>query len=276
MHDAARILVIEDNETNLDLMVYLLQAFGYAPATAMDGQIGLDAARRERPDLIICDVHLPRVDGYGVVQQMKRDAELHRVPILAVTALAMLGDRDKMLAAGFDGYIAKPITPEEFVPQIEAYLPVKRRARSSRASASPAQPATEARPVAKRRATILVVDDTAANVEVARGMLEPSGYRVLPAATVREALAIAEADRPGLILCDHNMTPEGGRDLLDLAMAMPDLAGIPVVIISSTSSGDADRIACLQRGAARFISRPIEPAELLAEIESLLATGEAA
>jgi CheY-like chemotaxis protein len=130
MQETARILVIEDNPTNLELMVYLLQAFGYTPITAADGQAGLEAALCERPELIICDVHLPKLDGFGVVQRLKEGDETRRVPILAVTALAMVGDRDKILAAGFDGYIAKPIMPEEFVPQVEAFLPAQRRAAS--------------------------------------------------------------------------------------------------------------------------------------------------
>src|SRR5271155_2924663 len=105
---AARILVIEDNSDNLDLMAYLLGAFGHTVVTARDGEEGLEAARREAFDLIVCDVQMPKVDGYGVARQLKADTQLRRIPLVAVTAFAMVGDRDKILAAGFDGYIAKP------------------------------------------------------------------------------------------------------------------------------------------------------------------------
>lgn len=123
----ARILLIEDNEANLELMTYLLTAFGYTPLVAHDGEEGLERARRERPEAIVCDVQLPGIDGFGVAASLAADPVLRDVPLIAVTALAMVGDRDRVLAAGFDGYIDKPIVPERFVAQIEAFLPPDRR-----------------------------------------------------------------------------------------------------------------------------------------------------
>lgn len=119
----ARILVIEDNPENLELMTYLLRAFGHTPLTAADGAEGLAAAARERPDLILCDLHLPGVDGYQVARRLQDDPDLGRIPRVAVTASAMVGDRARGLAAGFHGYIEKPIDPESFVAEIEAFLP---------------------------------------------------------------------------------------------------------------------------------------------------------
>ena len=119
---SARILVIEDNSANLELMVYLLEAFGYEALTALDGERGLDLARSENPDLILCDVHLPKLDGYEVAARLKSDPRLCRIPLVAVTALAMVGDRNRVLAAGFDAYIAKPIVPEMFVLEVGNYI----------------------------------------------------------------------------------------------------------------------------------------------------------
>lgn len=124
----ARLLVIEDNPDNLELMTYLLRAFGHQVLTAGDGADGLRVARREALDLIVCDVHLPKMDGYEVARQLKADPALRRIPLLAVTALAMVGDRDKVLAAGFDGYLAKPIDPQEFAQQVASYLAVRQGA----------------------------------------------------------------------------------------------------------------------------------------------------
>lgn len=118
----ARILVIEDNADNLDLMVYLLEAFGHTVITAVDGAGGLAAAPREMPELVLCDLHLPGIDGYEVCRRLKADPALRRIPLLAVTASAMAGDRDRGLEIGFDGYIAKPIDPERFVTEVEAFL----------------------------------------------------------------------------------------------------------------------------------------------------------
>jgi CheY-like chemotaxis protein len=122
MRRPARILVIEDNPANMELMAYLLRAFGHEPLFAHDGKQGIDVACRCSPDLVICDVHLPEIDGYGVVQHIKKQPALRFVPVIAVTALAMVGDQDKLLAAGFDGYISKPIDPESFVPLIEKFI----------------------------------------------------------------------------------------------------------------------------------------------------------
>lgn len=116
------ILVIEDNPTNLDLMTYLLRAFGHTTTTAVDGEDGVAAALGAAPDLILCDLALPRLDGFGVARRLKADASLRGIPLIAVTAAAMVGDRDKVIASGFDGYISKPIDPQTFVADVEAYL----------------------------------------------------------------------------------------------------------------------------------------------------------
>jgi two-component system, cell cycle response regulator DivK len=129
---AARILIIEDNKANLELVEYLLKDSGYATLAARDGGEGLRTARKEHPDLIICDLQMPVVDGYEVVRETKKDPLLHSIPIVAVTALSMPGDRNNVLAAGFDGYLSKPIDPENFVRSVEDFLPPGLRARRPR------------------------------------------------------------------------------------------------------------------------------------------------
>jgi len=119
---AARILIIEDNPANLELMRYLLNAHRYTIMSAVDGEQGVEIMRAELPDLILCDVHLPKLDGYGIIRQLKCDPAYDDIPLIAITAFAMVGDRDRMLAAGFDGYMPKPITPETFVAEVEAFL----------------------------------------------------------------------------------------------------------------------------------------------------------
>ena len=119
----ARILIIEDNPENMELMVYLLSAFGHTVTETTQGDHGLELARQETPDIILCDLHMPGMDGYEVVHRIKHDPELAHIPLLAVTAYAMVGDREKVLAAGFNGYISKPINPEMFVREVEMFLP---------------------------------------------------------------------------------------------------------------------------------------------------------
>lgn len=120
---AARILIAEDHPASLELLRYLLSANGYEILSAEDGEAALDLARHHTPDLIICDLQMPKKNGYEVVGQLKREPALAAIPVVAVTAFSMIGDREQVLAAGFDGYLSKPIEPEEFVASIEQYLP---------------------------------------------------------------------------------------------------------------------------------------------------------
>jgi CheY-like chemotaxis protein len=119
---AARVLLVEDNPANLALMQYLLQASGYTTLTATDGREGVVVAQRESPDIILMDLQMPIMNGYEAARQVKEIPSLRGVPIIAVTAFAMVGDRDKILARGFEGYIAKPITPERFVSEVEGFI----------------------------------------------------------------------------------------------------------------------------------------------------------
>jgi CheY-like chemotaxis protein len=118
----AVILMIEDNLQNRYLATYLLERRGHTVHQAETGPEGLAMAARLRPDLILLDIQLPGMDGHAVARALKRDPELKAIPIVAVTSYAMAGDREKCLAAGAEGYIEKPITPETFVDEIERFL----------------------------------------------------------------------------------------------------------------------------------------------------------
>ncbi|MGZ5156866.1 MAG: response regulator [Caldimonas sp.] len=119
----ARILVIEDNAANLELVRYLLTCGGYTVLLARDGDEGVALALRERPDLIVCDLQMPLLDGYEVLVCLRAHADTAGLPIVALTAFSMPSDRHKVMTAGFDGYLSKPIEPEKFIAQIEAHLP---------------------------------------------------------------------------------------------------------------------------------------------------------
>jgi two-component system cell cycle response regulator len=266
----ARILVIEDNPANLELMSYLLRAFGHEVLSAMDGETGLEIARREGPDLIVCDIQIPKVNGLEVARRLKSHPSLGKIPLVAVTAFAMVGDRDKVLAAGFDGYIAKPIIPDKFVHQVEAFLPGFDRITPDLSATSP--PIATRRP--DKRATILVVDDSAVNIELARSILEPAGYEIIAARSVAEALGMIGDVDPDLILSDVHMREANGFDFLRSLKADKLFSNIPFVFISSTVWREQDRIRGLEMGAAKFILRPADPEVVLAEIERCLSKGK--
>jgi two-component system cell cycle response regulator DivK len=118
----ARILYIEDNPENRLLVSRILEVEGYEVVEAVDGLSGMKAATETDPDLILLDIGLPKVDGYSLAERFRQIPELDQVPILAVTANVMKGDRERTLAAGCDGYIPKPIDIDRLPGQIEQAL----------------------------------------------------------------------------------------------------------------------------------------------------------
>ncbi len=118
----ARILLIEDNEQNRYLATFLLEQHGHEVVAAHDGPSGIEMARALAPHLILLDIQLPAMDGYAVARALRELGCLRAVPILAVTSYAMVGDREKALAAGCDGYLEKPLNPETFVAEVTAHL----------------------------------------------------------------------------------------------------------------------------------------------------------
>ena len=268
----ARILVIEDSPENLELMSYLLQAFGHIPLRATDGEAGLEIIWREAPDLIICDIHLPKKDGYEVARESKRNPVSCSIPLVAVTALAMVGDRDKLLTAGFDGYISKPIDPEKFVRQVEAFIPSHSPGIAMEAAPQElaAKPDMRAASEDKARATILAVDDSSANLHLIRSTLEPSGYKVIAVSTIEEAMAMAREFSPDLIISDLHMHNETGFDFIKKIKRDARLKNVPFVFLSATVWKRQDQLDGLALGAVKFILRPIDPELLIKEIEECL------
>jgi CheY-like chemotaxis protein len=119
---APHILVVEDNELNMELVRDILRAYGYRVGEAFDGRACLSYLDQEIPNLILMDLQLPDVDGYTLVQKLRADVRCQQLPIVAVTAFAMKGDREKAMAAGCTGVITKPIDTRAFPKQVEAYL----------------------------------------------------------------------------------------------------------------------------------------------------------
>lgn len=244
----ARILIIEDNPANVELMSFLLGAYGHTPLSAADGPRGVAAARSERPDLIACDVNLPGMDGFAVLAILKGEPLLAGVPILAVTALAMAGDREKVLAAGFDGYISKPIEPESFVAELEAFLAAAPAAGAVPAPMPAAQPIPALVPASNPAArTLLLVDDDRFMLGVLNDMLVGQPYRVLSACSGEEALDVLDHEAVEVILCDQAMPGMRGTEVLARAAerfpktvrlmlsGQPDLSEIEAAIASGVA-----------------------------------------
>ncbi len=120
-----RVLLVEDNAQNRYLITFLLNASKFSVLSAEDGAEGLALAASGDFDLVLLDIQLPGMDGYEVARALRQNARLDGIPIVAVTSYAMTGDRERVLAAGCEGYIEKPIDPETFVAQVRAFLPEK-------------------------------------------------------------------------------------------------------------------------------------------------------
>jgi two-component system, cell cycle response regulator DivK len=134
---AARILVVEDNPASLELARYLLVAAGHTVLLAIDGAQGLAVARVERPDIIVSDLQMPGMDGFAMIAQLRADAACCDIPVVALTAFSMPGDETRVMQAGFDAYLSKPIEPERFVAQIESALANGRRGSDGNPGARP-------------------------------------------------------------------------------------------------------------------------------------------
>jgi two-component system cell cycle response regulator DivK len=118
----AKVLLIEDNATNMELARFLLQSAGHTVLSATDAEAGLTLAREEQPELILMDIQLPGMDGLEATALLKKDEATHNIPVIALTALAMKGDEERIRAAGCDGYIAKPMRYQDFLATVAGQL----------------------------------------------------------------------------------------------------------------------------------------------------------
>jgi two-component system cell cycle response regulator DivK len=146
--------IVEDNELNMKLFHDLLEAHGYHPIGARDGNEALDLARKHRPDLILMDIQLPEVSGLEVTKWLKEDPELKAIPVVAVTAFAMKGDEERIREGGCEAYLSKPISVVKFIETIRRFLGSPEETRRGRPVA---RTRPKSAPGPKRRGQPLVV-----------------------------------------------------------------------------------------------------------------------
>ena len=250
-------------------MVYLVTASGHEALEAHEGSEGLQKAKLESPALILLDIHMPQMDGYEVARRLRADPDCSRIPVVAVTALAMVGDREKILASGFNGYIAKPIEAEDFLSQVNGFLarPAKRTSIAP-VHGQQQQHAAESTAL-KRNVVILVVDNTQINIDLVRSMLEPHGFEVASALSAREGIRLACRLKPDLILSDVHMPVDDGYSFMHMVRNDPVLRQTPFLFLSASVWSTREKVQAVAEGA-KLLSRPIDPLALIAEIEGCL------
>jgi two-component system cell cycle response regulator DivK len=119
-----KILYIEDNPLNMRLVRKILTSAGFEMIEAMDGHTGVNLANQEMPDLILMDINLPDIDGLAATVQIKSSPKMSKIPVIALTANTMHGDRERFMSAGCDGYVPKPVAKNELLTTISSFLPV--------------------------------------------------------------------------------------------------------------------------------------------------------
>jgi two-component system cell cycle response regulator len=232
---AARILIVEDDPVTRELMAGLLEKAGHAVTRAGDGADGLRLALEGRPDLVVCDLYLPSMDGHAVARALRREPACAAIPLLAVSALAQGGDRERVLAAGFDGYLCKPLEAASFVAEVEAFLP-------------PVPPGVHAQP------TLLVVDDDAFMREVLVDALEAEPWRILSAGSAEEALVLLASEPVDVILSDQCMPGMQGTELMaQVSRAWPRTVRL---ILSGLADAEAIDRACAAGLVDRHLFKP--------------------
>jgi len=117
-----RVLVAEDNAVNRELLRELLEARGYTVIEARNGHEALQLAEQDHPDLLLLDISMPVLDGFATVRRIRENAQLSALPVVAVTAYAMRGDREKILSSGFDGYLSKPVDSHSLAQELDRHL----------------------------------------------------------------------------------------------------------------------------------------------------------
>ena len=262
----ARILVVEDSPDIRVLVRILLEAGGHEVTTVSDGRAGVEATRLERPDLVLMDLSLPVLSGWEATREIKENPDTAAIPVVAVTAHAMHGDRERALAAGCDGFIPKPIDEETFEPLVRSYL------RPSQEEAPPADSSPEPKPTVIDPGRILVVDDHDEVAQLIKNDLESEGHEVVVARNPEEASSVAQDDRLfDLAIVDVMLGAASGYDLAaDLVSRSAEY--LPVLLVTA---GEIDREKGFAAGADDFIAKPLDPTELVARARSLIRVGRA-
>ena len=264
----ARILIIEDEANNLDVARRIVAGAGHEALSATDGQSGLDLATQEHPDAVLVDLLLPKLDGWAITRALRAQPWAAKIPIIAVSALAMQKDRDRASEAGCDAFITKPYAPAELREVLNRYFT---DATAPKRPARPAELPASGVAAADRLGRVLVVDDEPANVELIVRRLVGNGYETFTADNGHDAIAVAIKEQPDLILMDVMMPGLDGWQATRLLKSDPKTVNIPVLFVTARDRPE-DVARGFEVGGSMYIHKPVEPIELFARVRTAIFT----
>jgi CheY-like chemotaxis protein/serine/threonine protein kinase len=251
-----KILIVEDNELNRDMLSRRLERKGYQVVSAADGQEGVVKAQRDQPDLILMDMSLPVLDGWAATRQLKAAPATRSIPVIALTAHAMVGDRERALAAGCNDYEMKPVELPRLLEKINGLVSKDEAAR------------------ADKEFHLLVTDDNEMNRDMLSRRLERQGYRITTATTGTEALDCIRKQAFDLVLLDVMMPELNGMEVLGIIRSTYSLLDLPVIMVTARDQSE-DVVAALQMGANDYVTKPLNFPVVLARIQTHLAVRQA-
>jgi DNA-binding response OmpR family regulator len=275
----ARILVVDDEPQNLELMEAMLLPQAYEVLLAGTSEQGLAAAHDRKPDLIILDLMMPRISGFEVCARLKTDPQTGGIPVLFVTALTSVGDKERALAAGGDDFLTKPIQRAELLARVEALLRVRHLNRDldralaylhEVAEARPDQgPGERPAPVAPEAgaAAILVVDSDPARRQLYANLFREVGGVIHEAEEGSAALQIAQTVPIDVVLLDIVLPDMSGLDVMaKLGELIPDS---PVIIMAAQPTSEG-AMAALRLGVFDFLVKDVKDEIILAAVSRAL------
>jgi DNA-binding response OmpR family regulator len=271
----ARILIVDDEIQNLELMEAMLTSAGYEVFLAREGEEALRLARERRPDLILLDLMMPGLSGFEVCARVKTDPQTGGIPVLFVTALNQISDKERAMAAGGDDFLTKPFQRTELLTRVEALLRVRHLNRDldralaylhelelARHVQQPKKHAVLTPPV-EGAGTVLVVDDELLARQLFADVVREAGYITREAENGEQALEIAQQETIDVVLLDIMMPGMSGLEVLaKLGELTPDS---PVIIVTANPTSD-NAITALRLGAFDFIVKGFKSEVMLTTV----------
>jgi CheY-like chemotaxis protein len=209
------LVIVEDDRRSLDLLSVYLEAPGVTVVTARDGQEGLDVIRRLRPDAVVLDIRLPKLDGWDLLALLKADPDTAPIPVVIVS---MLDERGKGFALGAAEYLVKPVGRDEVLAALA-------RVTAPRGSEH----------------TVVAIDDDPLALELIRAVLEPDGWTVLSAGSGAEGIELTRSRHPAVVLLDLLMPGMDGFAVVEALRRDPVTVSVPIVVLTSKTMTPADK-----------------------------------